>query len=104
MSKKTGQFTPKQINRLPKQGYWLDLRYPSLGNPSAFCILNGECKYIHGLWGHNTGWFTLLWSCAPTNADVADPKFEYFATHNDMMVAHTEFANTVYGVKAPNDK
>jgi hypothetical protein len=102
MSKKTGQFTPIQLKRLPKLGYWLDCRYPQLGNPSAYCILNGECKYIHWSWG--TGWCTLFWSCAPTNADCSDPRMEYYATHADMMNAHPEFANTMYSIKAPNDK
>lgn len=99
---KPKQWTERQVRQLPEPGYYLDF-WPSLNAVSAYCIMNGYCKYIHWSWG--TEWFTLLWSCAPTRKEVAkespDHHFEFFPTHEELVKAHPEL--TKCHVKAPND-
>lgn len=104
MSSKTKTFTPNQISRLPDVGYWLEY-YISDPRPTAYCIMNGQVKYIHYSWG--TQWGTLMWTCCVTKKQIANPesyilRFEYFKTHNDMITAHPEL-DAAYQTKSPND-
>jgi len=103
--KKIKKFTQYQSDRLPDQGYYLSYyKFPDKEVVEGYCIMNGQCKYIHWQWGQE--WNTLLWSCAPTRKKLKNPdsgeRFEYFPTHDDMIKAHPELPQG-YHKKAPND-
>ena len=104
MSSKTKTFTPNQIKQLPDEGYWLE--YNTLvPRPAAYCIMNGQVKYIHSLHGYK--WSKLLWSCCLTRNQIANPqshvvRHEHFKTHEDMIAAHPEL-DAAYKTKSPND-
>ena len=116
MSKKTGVFTPNQQARLPEEGYVLSffIGTSTYKSTSAYCIMNGEVKYIryeeiHG--GHwsslfSSKWNTLLWSCMPTKKQIANPTpeetFHHFKTHEEMIAAFPTLPKG-FDVKAPND-
>jgi hypothetical protein len=95
-----GQWTPKQLERLPDAGYWLEtyeFDKPYLGEKihyTGYCIMNGRIQYVRSD-EHGTGWHTLLWSCMPTRRQIEtgrDPraKFYHFATLEEMLAEYPD--------------
>jgi len=104
MSKKTGVFTKKQLERLPEEGYWLEY-YNHMNNPTGYCIMNGHIKYIQYDWG--TDWTTLTWTCCITKNQIANPGqfvsgYYHFKTHQAMIDAFPTLP-AGFHKKAPND-
>lgn len=120
--KQIKEFTQKQIDRLPNEGYWLSYfksNNPSImknlgERPSAYCIKNGMIKYIHSMWGNE--WCTLLWTCMNTKRQILKDNeskmlsgdsyegsyHEHYDTHDEMIKAHPEL-DSAFQKKAPND-
>ena len=70
---KPKEWTPKQLERLPQEGYWLNVFDLGRGQTwyTGYCIKNGYIKYIrtdHLAAGH--GWGTLLWTCMTTRKQM----------------------------------
>jgi hypothetical protein len=66
---KRKEWTPNQIKRLPKEGYWLNIW--NFGNGETMydltCIKNGYLRYLRtDFLKVGTGWQTLLWTCMTT--------------------------------------
>ena len=100
-------WTPKQLERLPDAGYWLesyDFGKPYLGETvhyTGYCIMNGRIKYVRSDAGSNSSWSTLLWSCMPTRRQIEtgqDPraKFYHFATLEEMLAAYPNLPQNFY--------
>jgi hypothetical protein len=100
-------WTDRQIKQLPEPGYYLHIWEGNYASISAYCIMNGHCKYMHidKKLNEPQEWWTLLWSCAPTKKKVANPyegsRFEYFKTHEEMMQSHPNLIQI--SIKSPND-
>lgn len=106
-------FTPFQLNRLPKEGYWLYYQkleeYHNLIGDAIidfWCIKNGSVKLDGG-----GGWHTILWSCAPTKKGIerqekeGDGKWYFFNSLDEMILAKEtlpEIPDSFF-TKAPND-
>jgi len=100
---KKKEWTPKQMERLPKPGYWVS-RYKDMEEVSVYCVMNGYVKYIHYLCGRD--WNTLLWTCMPTAKQITESmdgfSFEYFGTYGEMKSKYPTHILSKLG-KAPND-
>lgn len=102
-------WTPKQIERLPEEGYWMEW-YPGVVRPTVICNRNGAIKYIQYAFNNQypaqTEWFTLLWSCCFTKNQIAKPKdgetYQHFLTIQDMKAAYPNLP-LIYHTPAPND-
>jgi hypothetical protein len=118
-------FTAFQLNRLPKEGYWL---YHFTFNDkreyyAAYCIKNGAVKSIRHLADVfdktemlskneiDNPWYTLLWSCAPTKKGIerqekeGDGKYYFFNSLDEMILAKETLPSfpDYFFIKAPND-
>jgi len=106
---KVKSWTPHQLNRLPKPGYWLSVYTPNINNEkwySAYCVMNGYIKYARYQGGYEHGWTTLLWSCMPTQKQIANPspneQFHYFSDLDSMLLAFPDLPGPFF-VKPEND-
>lgn len=103
---KPKRWTPHQLNRLPKPGYWLSEFTFTGGKKSytAYCIMNGAIKYVRD--DFNSNWSTLLWSCMPTQKQITNGKpntvFSYYPTLDDMITANPSLPDT-FKSKPVND-
>lgn len=97
--KKPGEFTEKQLARLPEHGYWVEL-YNNQPN-SFICVKNGAVKYTRP---GNNAWYTLLWSCCPTAKQIAGSpdQYRFFEDHAALAVAYTDLEGA-FKEPAPND-
>jgi hypothetical protein len=80
------EWTPKQLERLPAPGYWLN-RY-QMGSEiyyTAYCNMNGYFKYVRTDGANNT-WGTLRWTCAPTTKEISQnpDQWYHFQTLDEM--------------------
>ena len=112
--KKTKQpktFTPFQLNRLPKEGYWLYYNNNYYIPIEGWCIKNGAVKLKSASNEGCGDWHTILWSCAPTKKGIerqekeGEGKWYFFNTLEEMILAKEtlpEFPNYFF-TKAPND-
>ncbi|HMO22628.1 MAG TPA: hypothetical protein PKC98_16845, partial [Candidatus Melainabacteria bacterium] len=97
--KKSGEFTEKQLARLPEHGYWVELYN---NQPTSFiCVKNGAVKYTRP---GNNAWYTLLWSCCPTAKQIAGSpdQYRFFKDHAALAVAYPDLEGA-FKEPAPND-
>lgn len=111
MSLITKQWTPFQLKRLPKNGYWVceynsNIKNKSYYNIHVYCIMNGYIRYIRSDTNLPT-WNTLLWSCMPTKNQIINHRKEETFTHFDTMdLFINKFKNTIHPnffIKPNND-
>lgn len=98
--KKPGEFSEKQLARLPEHGYWAEIYN---NQPTSFiCVKNGAVKYTRP--GHE-GWHTLLWSCCPTAKQIAGSPddFRFFKDHGALIAAYPDLEGG-FKEPAPNDR
>lgn len=108
---KPKEWTPKQLERLPQEGYWLNVFDIGRGITwyTGYCIKNGYIRYIrtdHLAAGY--GWGTLLWTCMTTRSQMATlPKdrigeYYHFDTIEEMEAKFPHLPKE-YFIKPDND-
>jgi hypothetical protein len=104
---KVKSWTPHQLNRLPKPGYWLLVYTPNINNEKwyhAYCVMNGYIRYVRS--DMKSEWNTLLWSCMPTQKQIANPnpeeQFHYFPDLDSMRLAFPDLPGSFF-IKPEND-
>ncbi len=90
---KKREWTEKQKQRLPKDGYWLEFYNGNFYKGIiCYCIMNGYIKYVRS--EYPTPWGTLVWTCCPTQHMITNSgeayKYEHYSTHEEMTSAHPE--------------
>jgi hypothetical protein len=107
---KPKEWTAKQLERLPKEGYWLNVF--DVGRETilyaGYCIKNGYIRYIRTDFPIGTGWYTLLWTCMTTRNQMETlPEervgvYHYFETIEQMQAAFPNLPEEFYQ-KPDND-
>jgi hypothetical protein len=105
------EWTPNQIKRLPKEGYWLNIFDIGRGqtNYTLTCIKNGYLRYLRtDFLKVGTGWQTLLWTCMTTRKQMETlPEerigvYHHFDTIEEMQIAFPDLPIEFYE-KPDND-
>jgi hypothetical protein len=108
---KPKEWTPNQIKRLPKEGYWLNIFDVGRGQTmyTLTCIKNGYIRYLRtDFLRMGTGWQTLMWTCMTTRNQMETlPEdrigvYHHFNTIEEMQVAFPNLPEEFYQ-KPDND-